>query len=290
MVNLLLSVPGVDAAEQNHAALSRACCYGHLAVVDRLLAVLNLDATANHNQTIHEALIQATQQGHLAIVDRLLAIPGVDATGHDNQALIEAVRSGSVAVVNRLLAIPGVDATARNNQAILEAACSGHVTVLDRLLAVPGVDASANNNQAILDATIRGYADVVNRLLLVPGVVASDAIQVAIGYSMSDITEILLSNREAAQSVGLDHVSMQCPIARHFQAIRLCSDIMDNQTPRKYALGYLMVVGESDGLPVGVSELICEHVVGSRGLAMWVVQVHRRLRILLDQLLQVQTA
>eukprot|EP00455_Lapot_gusevi_P053776 TRINITY_DN8474_c0_g1_i1.p1 TRINITY_DN8474_c0_g1~~TRINITY_DN8474_c0_g1_i1.p1 ORF type:complete len:180 (-),score=41.08 TRINITY_DN8474_c0_g1_i1:828-1367(-) len=50
-------------------------------------------------------LVEASENGLLPVVDGLLAVPGVDATAQDNAAIILAAANGHVAVVDRLLAV-----------------------------------------------------------------------------------------------------------------------------------------------------------------------------------------
>ena len=84
----------------------------------------------------------ACKHGHLAVVERLLLVPGVDATANNNHAFRGACSYGHLAVVERLLQLPGVDAAANGNEDIRNASERGHPAVVDRLRQVPGVDAT----------------------------------------------------------------------------------------------------------------------------------------------------
>eukprot|EP00455_Lapot_gusevi_P008012 TRINITY_DN13449_c0_g1_i3.p1 TRINITY_DN13449_c0_g1~~TRINITY_DN13449_c0_g1_i3.p1 ORF type:complete len:392 (+),score=90.65 TRINITY_DN13449_c0_g1_i3:33-1178(+) len=268
------------------SALFEAASFGHVAVVDRLLAVPALDAIAQG----HSALRKAASRGHVAVAQRLLAMYDGNATVQYSNAFREACQNGHVAVIDCLLAVPGVDATANNNEALIQAAANGHLAVVNRLLAVPGVDVTAQDNAAIYNAVVHRQNDIVDRLLAVPGINAERAIRAAIARKSWDAVEILLMNRAAAESVGLEQVAAQCAIARHCKAIQLCGCKKLN-VRKPYELGFWVVKAaetererQTRGLPVGVSELICEYLVGSRGLAMWVMSVQRKLKNLLQQL------
>eukprot|EP00455_Lapot_gusevi_P054644 TRINITY_DN8796_c0_g1_i3.p1 TRINITY_DN8796_c0_g1~~TRINITY_DN8796_c0_g1_i3.p1 ORF type:complete len:113 (+),score=33.72 TRINITY_DN8796_c0_g1_i3:2-340(+) len=50
-----------------------------------------------------EGIRCAAENGYLDVVDRLLQVPGVDATADDNYAIRMAAKNGHVAVVERLL-------------------------------------------------------------------------------------------------------------------------------------------------------------------------------------------
>lgn len=134
VVNCLLQVPGLDATAGNNSAIRWASAYGHVGVVERLLQV-QCDATACHNFAIQ----WASRNGYIEVVERLLQVPGVDASDGGNCAIIWASEHGHYEVVNLLLKVPGVDATAEDNEAVRLASREGHLWVVELLLRVPGV-------------------------------------------------------------------------------------------------------------------------------------------------------
>ena len=83
------------------------------------------------------ALIVASAKGHLNLVNRLLEIDEVraSAAAEDNFALVWAARNGHLKVVNRLLEIDAVraNAAARDNDALRQAAGNGHIEVVHTL-------------------------------------------------------------------------------------------------------------------------------------------------------------
>eukprot|EP00455_Lapot_gusevi_P030811 TRINITY_DN3318_c0_g3_i2.p1 TRINITY_DN3318_c0_g3~~TRINITY_DN3318_c0_g3_i2.p1 ORF type:complete len:285 (+),score=32.21 TRINITY_DN3318_c0_g3_i2:68-856(+) len=226
----------------------------------------------------------------MAVVDRLLTVAGVDAAAHDNGAIIIASLQGHLAIVERLLAVPGVDVTARKNRAILAAAFSGHLVVMDRLIAAAGIDASTQNKSVLEAAVFNRHFQVVERLLTLPGMDARAAARLAIKRGYLYLLETLLTHPTSVEVVDVDPLILKSPLTRHLLAMRYCwsrdtAAEWRNDVPEMYRLAYSVVASE-EGVPVGVSELICSYVTTSCGLVMWTLQVHRQLRQKLNQLKQ----
>eukprot|EP00455_Lapot_gusevi_P020778 TRINITY_DN2196_c0_g1_i1.p1 TRINITY_DN2196_c0_g1~~TRINITY_DN2196_c0_g1_i1.p1 ORF type:complete len:234 (+),score=10.35 TRINITY_DN2196_c0_g1_i1:340-1041(+) len=223
---------------------------GHLSVVERLLQLPGINATANRQ----EALLLAVRHAHLSVVRRLLQAPGVDASLDENRLMIEAASQGNLGLVDLLLQTPGVDATARDQSALVEATSKGHLLVVDRLLQVPEINPTLHNHQSILVAAFRGHLNVV---------------------------EALLTSPEAAV-----HYQVSSPQSRHVMAVRLTvprvlqPSVLYRMLADSYRLAYVV----SDVFPVGVSEVVCEMIVSSKGLVQWTLSVQRQLRILLRAL------
>eukprot|EP00455_Lapot_gusevi_P052786 TRINITY_DN809_c0_g1_i12.p1 TRINITY_DN809_c0_g1~~TRINITY_DN809_c0_g1_i12.p1 ORF type:complete len:213 (+),score=26.36 TRINITY_DN809_c0_g1_i12:294-932(+) len=73
--------------------------------------------------------------GHVAVVDRLLQVPGVDATAQNNAAIRIATRYGHADVVDRLLqVVPAVYVTVDRTELMPIALRCGHVGLVERLL------------------------------------------------------------------------------------------------------------------------------------------------------------
>ncbi|KFA49754.1 hypothetical protein S40293_01442 [Stachybotrys chartarum IBT 40293] len=140
----IISVDGIN------GALRAASAYGHLQIVERLLAA---GADVDFNKYHHTALQAASACGHLQIVERLLAA-GADVSANKSQqtALQAASKGGHFQIVERLLAAGAdVNATARSKQTALQAASEGdHFQIVERLLTA-GADANVNkSNQTAL--------------------------------------------------------------------------------------------------------------------------------------------
>eukprot|EP00455_Lapot_gusevi_P042517 TRINITY_DN5051_c0_g1_i1.p1 TRINITY_DN5051_c0_g1~~TRINITY_DN5051_c0_g1_i1.p1 ORF type:complete len:337 (+),score=17.90 TRINITY_DN5051_c0_g1_i1:20-1030(+) len=286
----LLQIPEVDVTADENAAIRIASANGHISVVDRLLQVPQVDATACDN----EAIQLASANGHLSVVDRLLAVPEVVATVGDSQALLFAVRHGRWAVVDRLLAVPGVDA--RDNRALIAAAEKGHTDVVDHLLCLPRLDSTAPDHSPHFTSFTRYLAVLTRLCATMPSLEVGPSLDTAKSQGAWQIVETLLSHPSAAVTLGLADASvLRCPITRHLHAIHLCSEhekFLSNSSAGEairgaYSVAYeVMRQGEGGGLPVGVADLVCEYVAESRGLALWSVQVQRRLRSSLERLKQ----
>ena len=108
------------------------------------------------------ALIVASAKGHLNLVNRLLEIDEVraSAAAEDNFALVWAARNGHLKVVNRLLEIDAVraNAVAVDNGALVGAAENGHLEVVNRLLEVDEVRAFVDSWPELL--TTSGPSDI----------------------------------------------------------------------------------------------------------------------------------
>ena len=135
----------------DETTLMVAVFFGHLGVVERLLAIPGID-TNKASKSGKTALILASQYGHLAIVERLLAMPGIDVNQIDQQgftALAWAAYKGHLAIVERLLAVPGINVTMhqQGQQALLVAIRGDYPAIVQRLLAIPGIDVNKKTNK-----------------------------------------------------------------------------------------------------------------------------------------------
>eukprot|EP00455_Lapot_gusevi_P043934 TRINITY_DN5424_c0_g2_i1.p1 TRINITY_DN5424_c0_g2~~TRINITY_DN5424_c0_g2_i1.p1 ORF type:complete len:136 (+),score=11.18 TRINITY_DN5424_c0_g2_i1:562-969(+) len=130
--------------------------------------------------------------------------------------------------------------------------------------------------------------------MAMPGVDVAQALSVTIQEGRWRHVEILLSHPTARTAVP-EFVTLSSPTARHLQAALLCQrrhqyeyrfqSQMRDAFREAYKLAYSVVVAEDAGeLPIGVSELVCEYVVESRGLAQWTVHVQRQVRKHLNKL------
>eukprot|EP00455_Lapot_gusevi_P006555 TRINITY_DN12796_c0_g4_i1.p1 TRINITY_DN12796_c0_g4~~TRINITY_DN12796_c0_g4_i1.p1 ORF type:complete len:189 (+),score=28.45 TRINITY_DN12796_c0_g4_i1:1-567(+) len=117
------------------------------------------------------------------------------------------------------------------------------------------------------------------------------AVTLAIQYKRWNVVEIMLAYRVVVEQLGLDPVSLQSPLARHLDAVRLCVHGMQPQLKfhivTVYRFAYVAVWLEEGTLPVGLSDLVCEYGACSRGLAQWCMQVQRQLRGWLKKLKRV---
>jgi len=138
---------------------------GNLQKVIELIENNQVDASAQDNDAIIGAIIMAAYYGHLAVIQYLSTLPNVDASARNNYAIILAAYNGQLAVIKYLLTLPNVDASARNNRAIIGAAGSGHLEVVQYLSKLPNVDASAQNNKAIIWAAGSGHSSIIAMLL-----------------------------------------------------------------------------------------------------------------------------
>lgn len=151
---------------------------GHLAAVERLLAVgasVNAVSTDLVGQT---ALQAASRGGHREVVERLLAA-GAKVNGHSaldhvgGTALQEASGGGHLEVVEQLLAA-GADVNAApaslGRTALQAASKGGHLEIVERLLAA-GADVDAHYHKTVSEGTAlqeaakAGHLNVVERLI-----------------------------------------------------------------------------------------------------------------------------
>jgi hypothetical protein len=106
---ILRFIPGIVGYNIN-IALTNAIEHGHMAVVDRLLAILDIDA--NELDDIGRApLVTAARFGNIPIIERLLAA-GADINFQDSVGftpLMAAVLQGNIHVVQRLLQVQGIN-------------------------------------------------------------------------------------------------------------------------------------------------------------------------------------
>eukprot|EP00455_Lapot_gusevi_P050470 TRINITY_DN7320_c0_g1_i1.p1 TRINITY_DN7320_c0_g1~~TRINITY_DN7320_c0_g1_i1.p1 ORF type:complete len:150 (+),score=26.81 TRINITY_DN7320_c0_g1_i1:32-451(+) len=126
----------------------------------------------------------------------------------------------------------------------------------------------AQDNEAVAAAAEAGHVDMVARLLAVPGVDVNAAISPAIAKGKWKVMELVLSYPPAVMSLGLDPVALQSPVARHCKAMELCRicEPLRREVLEGYRLAYSVAVGEDEaGLPIGVTELVCEMAVATRG-------------------------
>eukprot|EP00455_Lapot_gusevi_P010318 TRINITY_DN14655_c0_g1_i2.p1 TRINITY_DN14655_c0_g1~~TRINITY_DN14655_c0_g1_i2.p1 ORF type:complete len:131 (-),score=3.89 TRINITY_DN14655_c0_g1_i2:134-526(-) len=126
------------------------------------------------------------------------------------------------------------------------------------------------------------------------------AMQHSMSYELWDMVELMLAHQPTILAMGLDPATLRSPFARYLKAVQLCRadyvglpkqelDAYRGAYQAAYRVAY-QVVREERGLPVGVSEIVCENVAHSRGLAQGSVTVSREFRKLLHKLARVQSA
>jgi ankyrin repeat protein len=173
IVERLLAIDGVTevAANEDNYALHVAATRGHLNVVERLLQIdaVRENAAADNNKTINSA----SYNGHLNVVERLLQIDAVRENLRDltNFGLAVSLQNGHLNVVNRLLQIDAVREIAIVGfySNLVYSAYTGNLNYVERLLQIDGIiDYVANDNNYVLrSAAENGHLNVVERLLQV---------------------------------------------------------------------------------------------------------------------------
>lgn len=162
-----LLAKGVDSNTQDddgNTALILASTYGHLAIVETLLASAGIDI--NHqSKGGHAALMMAAFKGHEAIVEKLLTVAGIGLNAQDkngNTALILAAVKGYENIVERLIAAVGIDLNAQDKNgdtALMAAVFNGHEAIVEKLATSAGIDLSRQNE---LDYTALTLAAHIN--------------------------------------------------------------------------------------------------------------------------------
>lgn len=160
-------------------AFERAVSYGHLAIVNMLLAIPGVGIHAN--SVLYNAIKTAARKGDLPIVERLLLIDDVEFLRRDNvcAAFVEAASNGHLSIMEKLLAIPGVDILEMIKTklylveygAFVMAAENGHLPVIEKLMSIPGVDTVAqfksNHYRAARMAARNGHLSVIEKFLAI---------------------------------------------------------------------------------------------------------------------------
>ena len=177
----------IDPTSHSNEALVCAAIYGHVEVVQVLLAWVGVDGKRVNlrEYTYSHELNCAAIYGHVEVVRVLLEWVGVDGrrvdpTANKNSAVRWAAMKGHVEVVRVLLEWVGVDGrrvdpTAENNDAMRIASHNGHVKVVQVLLEWVGVDGkrvdpTAEDNYWVKRAAAKGHVEVVRLLLKWVGV------------------------------------------------------------------------------------------------------------------------
>eukprot|EP00455_Lapot_gusevi_P038813 TRINITY_DN4351_c0_g1_i1.p1 TRINITY_DN4351_c0_g1~~TRINITY_DN4351_c0_g1_i1.p1 ORF type:complete len:189 (-),score=31.88 TRINITY_DN4351_c0_g1_i1:256-822(-) len=121
----------------------------------------------------------------------------------------------------------------------------------------------------------------------------TNPIQSALRHNSWISVEALLADPIMAQAVDVDFSTVQTPIERHVRAVQLCIEEASGYDPwmlahicEGYEMAYVVAwCEEEEGqLPLGMSELVCEYVLASPGLAHWSMKVQRGLRAELKKL------
>lgn len=191
-----------------------ACKYGHVAVVERLLADPRVDPAAPQvDDTPYCALHVAATFGQLAVVERLLADSRVDVAADFDGVLAEAAAHGHALVVDRLLRDPRVDCSA--DYFIHDAAINGHVAVIARLLADPRVDVDAG----MKGAAVGGSADVAELLLADPRYRPECGLEEAVRCGHAEIVRLILDHPRLSATAASDIDGALIAAAGSFKAV-----------------------------------------------------------------------
>lgn len=146
-----------------HSKIERfmvAASTGDVGTVEELIAKSCIDGGVRTR-----AFKKACEFGHVGVVERLLLEQGVVPNAQYDWAIRVAAANNHVDLLDRLLALDDVDATARNNWALVRAAERGHACVVERLLSVPGIDPGARNNWSIIKAAENGQKKACHRAI-----------------------------------------------------------------------------------------------------------------------------
>jgi Ankyrin repeats (3 copies)/Ankyrin repeat len=149
-----------DMDDNGYTVFMQAAEYGHVSVVERLLADPRVDKVSIDHANRHgwTGLMCAASNGHTSVVELLLADPRVDkaSIGHVSKvgwtAVVLAAASGHTSIVELLLADPRVDkvsidrADGIGRTTLMLAARYGHTSIVELLLADPRVDKTSINH------------------------------------------------------------------------------------------------------------------------------------------------
>ncbi|KAJ3330735.1 hypothetical protein HDU76_004998 [Blyttiomyces sp. JEL0837] len=161
IVKLLLARDDVDVTDQDNSPFRHACFSGNIELVKLLLTVDGVDPTDEG----YDAIIISADQGHLEVVQLLVSLNAYD-TASLNRALYYACLNENMEVINFLMAVEGFDGSASLNRGLIGSVRSdSDLAFLGWLLSLPSVDPSASDNSAIRTAAKLDCADIANMLL-----------------------------------------------------------------------------------------------------------------------------
>jgi ankyrin repeat protein len=131
------------------APLLLAAKNGHRAIVELLLAVLNIDPDVKGGELGCTPLAHACKKGHVSIVQQLLARNDVDVNARGNSngctPLIMACVEGHVEIINLLLAKEGIDVNLVYGTAPIVVAAT-QIDVIKLLLDQEGIDVNRQDD------------------------------------------------------------------------------------------------------------------------------------------------
>jgi ankyrin repeat protein len=251
---ILISIPGVDPAENDGDTFGICCEEGFLDIVKIFLEDLRVDPSADDNYAIQGA----AENGHLDILNILLADPRTDPTPLENYAIGAACESGHVDIVLRLLQDPRVDPADDDNYAfkttvgasipeetivrILEilmtdgrvnpliddcevaekAASHGQALVLKYLMTIPGMRLS---NSALVNAAEFGHLECVQYLLTFPDINPNDpeipAIIAPCRKGQTEIVRLLLQDQRVDPSIKSNYCIRAACHYKHAEITKL---------------------------------------------------------------------
>ncbi|KAJ3334169.1 hypothetical protein HDU76_008631 [Blyttiomyces sp. JEL0837] len=257
--------------ENNALFFFIASCFGHVQVVQHLLAVFS-NEHLNVGPLATFCLVYASEYGYHEVVALLLRVDGVNPSFDREFALSRACKNGHLDVV-KLLYKRGITSSEEsdffwkacrhgqsevvqyllnestvilladlNNTYIRAAAQYGHAEVVKLLLATGEVDASFGGNIAIVLAATNGHAEVVKLLLAVDSVDAGDrnneAIRKAAANGHTNVVKLLLECGQVDVSADNNYAIRMAAMNGHREIVRLLldTDRVDATAGNCYAL------------------------------------------------------
>jgi len=150
--------------------LAKACEFGDLAAVNRLLKNQHLDVHAGQEYAFWLAVFG----NHIPVIQRLLKLKGyrkINLRAIGNSALCQACEHGNLKMV-RILLEAGCTPTKGRYNCFIMACIRGNLSIVDLLLTLKGrqqVDVHAEDEYAFLIARLADHWPVVERLLQLTG-------------------------------------------------------------------------------------------------------------------------
>jgi ankyrin repeat protein len=159
IIELLLMDGRADPRVRDNSCIGIASEYGYTKIVEALLKDRRADPSADNNYSIRWASVK----NHPDIVKLLLLDGRANPEAQSNYAIKSASENGYIDVIKAFLQDERTSLSAKN-LALKVASRNGHADIVELLLQA-GVDPTSENNYALRWATKNGHSDVVAALL-----------------------------------------------------------------------------------------------------------------------------
>lgn len=222
--------------------LVRACRDGSYDDVCRLLETPGVDPSVNGSV----ALAKACKYGHIDVVQLLLADGRADPAGVACP-LSYACYSGHIDVVKAMLADPRTNPSEDDNCPLRWAGMSNHTNVVEALLADPRVNViDVWDNGALLAACMHDAMDAFQMLLADPRINPNCAIPYASVFGKDDYMVLLLADARVKPIAAVNYAMCQASRNRDLETVRQLLHVFDPDVDDNAALRWAVDLGHVD--------------------------------------------